>query len=248
MLRGRLTRRGVAPAVTLLDAVLDPTSSQLTCPEPLVSFSLRSATRLAAGGLLAETVSARVLELVTGASRSMMLTNLRKACALAVPLLATASVVALASSPGSLPSVVPFSARNGQAAVLAPLELALLPNEENPEQGGEDAFKDFPASVVKTVPSTGSTDVDPALSEIRATFSKEMMDGTWSWSTVSKESFPETSGKPSYANDKRTAVLPVKLEPGKTYALFLNSPRFGNFKDVEGHSAVPYLLMFRTRK
>ena len=45
---------------------------------------------------------------------------------------------------------------------------------------------------------------------------------------------------------KRTCVLPVKLEPGKTYAIWLNSQKFGNFKDTDGRSAVPYLLVFRT--
>jgi hypothetical protein len=40
-------------------------------------------------------------------------------------------------------------------------------------------------------------------------------------------------------------VLPVKLEPGRTYALWLNS---GNFKDSGGQRAVPYLLVFETKK
>jgi len=74
-----------------------------------------------------------------------------------------------------------------------------------------------------------------------------MTDGSWSWSTASKDSFPETTGKPRYLADRRTCVLPVKLEPGKTYASWLNSQKFGNFKDTEGRSAVPYLLIFQTR-
>jgi hypothetical protein len=79
------------------------------------------------------------------------------------------------------------------------------------------------------------------------TFSKEMMEGSWSWVTHSKETFPQLAGKPSYAKDKRTCVLPVKLEPSKTYAIWLNSPRFDNFKDAEGRSAVPYPLLFHTK-
>ena len=35
--------------------------------------------------------------------------------------------------------------------------------------------------------------------------------------------------------------------PGKTYAIRLNSRRFGNFKDTDGRSAVPYLLVFKTK-
>src|SRR4051812_4366547 len=89
-----------------------------------------------------------------------------------------------------------------------------------------------PPVVVKTVPEAGADAVDPRLGEIRVTFSKEMTDGTWSWSTLSKESFPEVSGQPKYQGGKRTCVLPVKLEPGKTYAIWVNSEKFDNFKDA----------------
>ena len=102
--------------------------------------------------------------------------------------------------------------------------------------------------VFKTVPPVGSTDVDPGLSEIRVTFSKEMLNGNWSWVTLSKDTFPEMTGNPHYEKDRRTCVLPVKLAPGKLYAIFLNSQRFNNFKDPEGNRAVPYLLLFKTRK
>ena len=64
---------------------------------------------------------------------------------------------------------------------------------------------------------------------------------------MSKESFPETASKAKYADDKRTCVMPVKLQPGKTYAIWLNSKKFRNFKDVGGKSAVPYLLVFKTK-
>jgi RNA polymerase sigma-70 factor (ECF subfamily) len=111
----------------------------------------------------------------------------------------------------------------------------------------EITLESAPPVVVKTVPEAGAADVDPATTAIRVTFSKEMQDGSWSWSTASKESFPETSGKPKYADDKRTAVLPVKLRPGKTYAVWVNSQRFRDFKDANGQAAVPYLLVFKTR-
>jgi RNA polymerase sigma-70 factor (ECF subfamily) len=105
-----------------------------------------------------------------------------------------------------------------------------------------------PPVVVKTVPEAGVDTVDPKLAEIKVTFSKEMADGSWSWSTASKESFPKLNGKPKYLADKRTCVLPVALEPDTTYAIWLNSEKFGNFKDTDGRSAVPYLLVFKTKK
>lgn len=104
----------------------------------------------------------------------------------------------------------------------------------------------MPPVVVKTVPQSGDTSVDPSISEIRVTFSKDMMDGSWSWTQISDETFPKMAGKPRYLADKRTCVLPVKLEPGKTYVSWLNSAKFGNFKDTNGRSAVPYLLVFET--
>ena len=105
-----------------------------------------------------------------------------------------------------------------------------------------------PPVVVKTVPEAGANAVDPKLTEIKVTFSKDMQDGSWSWSALSKESFPKMDGKPKYLADKRTCVLPVKLEPGKTYAIWVNSEKFTNFKDTDGRSAVPYLLVFQTKK
>jgi len=104
-----------------------------------------------------------------------------------------------------------------------------------------------PPVVVKAVPEAGTDGVDPTITEIKVTYSKDMQDGTWSWSTWGKDTFPETTGKPHYLDDKRTCVLPVKLEPGRTYAIWLNSNNFGNFKDADGNSAVPYLLVFKTR-
>ena len=101
--------------------------------------------------------------------------------------------------------------------------------------------------VVKTVPEAGSTDVDPNLTEIQVTFSKEMHDHSWSWAQASKASFPTVAGKIKYLADKRTCVLPVKLEAGKTYVVWVNSQKFGNFKDAEERPAVPYLLVFKTK-
>jgi RNA polymerase sigma-70 factor (ECF subfamily) len=117
-----------------------------------------------------------------------------------------------------------------------------------PTRADEVTLEAVPPVVVKTVPEAGAAGVDPKLTEIKVTFSKDMQDGSWSWSTLSKESFPEVDGKPKYLADKRTCVLPVKLEAGKTYAVWVNTEQFGNFKDAQGQSAVPYLLVFKTKK
>ena len=117
-----------------------------------------------------------------------------------------------------------------------------------PARGDDVTLQSVPPVVVKTVPEAGAGDVDPRLTEVKVTFSKDMQDGTWSWSTLSKESFPKATGKPKYLADRRTCVLPVTLEPGMTYAIWVNSEKFTNFKDADGLAAVPYLLVFKTRK
>jgi len=102
--------------------------------------------------------------------------------------------------------------------------------------------------VVATVPVSGQADVDAGTGEIRATFSKPMQDGNWSWVTVSPETAPRVVGSARLLADQRTAVLPVKLEPGQVYVLWLNRGTMMNFRDTDGHQAVPYLLVFETRR
>ncbi len=116
-------------------------------------------------------------------------------------------------------------------------------------QPSEDAsVKSMPPSVVKTVPQAGDTAVDSVLKEIRVTFSKDMItDRMWSFCQISKETFPQTAGQIHYA-DKRTCVMPVKLEPGKTYVIWINRAQFNSFRDTSNTPSVPYLLVFETRK
>lgn len=115
-------------------------------------------------------------------------------------------------------------------------------------QADELSVKTQPPAVVKTIPMAGDTAVDPALKEISVTFSKDMKTNRmWSICQISKESFPQTAGQIRYA-DERTCVMPVKLEPGKTYVLWFNRAQFNSFRDIENHPSVPYLLVFETRK
>jgi serine/threonine protein kinase len=105
-----------------------------------------------------------------------------------------------------------------------------------------------PPVVIKTVPESGSSGVDPALSELQATFSKPMKQDRWSWCFEHEEDFPDKTGEPRYLADGRTCVVPVKLQPGRVYAIWLNSDKFQLFQDQNGLPALPYLLIFETRK
>jgi RNA polymerase sigma-70 factor (ECF subfamily) len=132
--------------------------------------------------------------------------------------------------------------------VAAPAQPTQPGEDGKKEKGAGTSVKELPPVVVRTVPQAGDTRVDAAkVTEIRATFSKEMADKSWSWAQISEESFPKITGDIRYDKDRRTCVLPVKLQPGKTYVLWLNSEKFDNFKDKDGHAAVPYLLVFQTR-
>jgi hypothetical protein len=105
-----------------------------------------------------------------------------------------------------------------------------------------------PPVVVKAVPEAGSKDVAPGVVEIRVTFSKEMKDQSWSWTSAWKDAAPESVGKPRYEADHKTCVLKVKLEPNKAYGYWINSQNFHGFQDQQGRPAVPYLLAFRTKE
>ncbi len=106
----------------------------------------------------------------------------------------------------------------------------------------------MPPVVVKTLPVSGDTEVDPSLSEIKVTFSKDMLtENMWSWVKLDDQTFPEINGKVKYLDDKRTCVLPVRLEPGKAYVIWINSQKFNAFRDRDNRPAVPYLLVFETK-
>jgi RNA polymerase sigma-70 factor (ECF subfamily) len=106
----------------------------------------------------------------------------------------------------------------------------------------------FPPVVVRTFPAAGDQDVDPSLGEVRVTFSKDMLTREmWSWVRASPAPFPKIAGEIHYLKDQRTCVLPVSLEPGKTYGMWINSQEHTSFRDVYQKPAVPYLLVFKTR-
>jgi RNA polymerase sigma-70 factor (ECF subfamily) len=107
----------------------------------------------------------------------------------------------------------------------------------------------LPPVVVATSPQAGQTGVDPGLTEIKVTFSKDMMTkDMWSWVMISKPTFPQITGKVKYLEDGRTCAAPVKLEPEKTYAIWFNSEKHNAFRDKNNNPAIPYLLVFQTRE
>ena len=101
--------------------------------------------------------------------------------------------------------------------------------------------------IVETFPVNGSTDVDPSLNEISATFNEPMMDGNGSWAYTNKNEFPRIKGQPYYTKSYTKNNLPVILEANKEYIIWINSEKFKNFKDKAGNPALPFKLTFKTR-
>jgi hypothetical protein len=76
-----------------------------------------------------------------------------------------------------------------------------------------------------------------------------MTQEMWSWVIHAEGYFPEITGDARYV-DSRTCAAPVRLEPGKAYAIWFNSPNYKHnaFRDTANNPAVPYLLVFETRE
>ncbi len=244
LLARRLLRRGVAvPAGAAAMAVAGGTATA-GVPSLLAKETVQAAL-LVAAGRAAGAIPAPVLVLMKGVLRAMWLTKVRVFVVVLAGTLAVAGVMSLiarhapaAGQPG------PDAGKAAAPAAPADQELARADKDDAPAYSVES----MPPVVVRTEPQAGDTQVDAkAVTEIRVTFSKKMTDGGWSWVQMSDDSFPKVAGKVHYDKDQRTCVLPVKLEPRKTYVLWLNSEKFHNFKDADGHPAVPYLLVFETK-
>lgn len=103
-----------------------------------------------------------------------------------------------------------------------------------------------PPSVVTLDPPNGAIDVDPSKQLLRATFDR-VMEGSWAWVNEGRDTFPEMAGQGYFEPDQRTAALPVKLVPGRSYVVWLNSEQHQLFRDLSGVPAPPLRWTFTTR-
>ena len=104
-----------------------------------------------------------------------------------------------------------------------------------------------PPRVIATAPQNGFREVDHSLKQISVTFNQAMADKSWSWSYENSK-FPIPTGTPYFTDGGTTCVLPVQLEPGREYVIWINTAKFKNFKSVSGTPAQPYRLAFRTKR
>jgi hypothetical protein len=119
------------------------------------------------------------------------------------------------------------------AAVVAGLALA----------AGTASAQDTP-KVVSTSPPQGAR-VPPSVSELKVSYDHRMA-ASWSFATGGEKAFPELWGNPSLSDDHITITLPIRLEPNRTYVVWMNTDRYKNFKSEDGAAAEPYRLTFST--
>src|SRR5688500_10182466 len=87
--------------------------------------------------------------------------------------------------------------------------------------------------VVSSTVEDGQDDVDPGLTEIRATFD-QAMDQNNTWSVVGGgPMFPKITARPKWA-DEKTIIISVQLEPEHEYWMSLNSDTFQGFRSPAG--------------
>ena len=251
ILKKRLIRAGLAPTVGHAEVPhpLDRMPAPAVVGTQLVDSVARSAARFAGGEPLPCVVPAPIINLVFGATQNMTISKL----AAAASLLAFTGLAAwgAAGLSAQTPGKSPFETTQPALASLSTIERFSTEETTLPEEDDDESKisvpDDVPPVVIKVEPKVGAIDVDPGLKELRVTFSKKMTDKSWSWPTGNKYAAPKDNGAIHFEPDGRTCVMPVKLEPGKTYMIGVNSERFRNFRDAGGHPALPYLLVFRTK-
>jgi hypothetical protein len=101
-------------------------------------------------------------------------------------------------------------------------------------------------NIVSTSPAVGATDIDPGLKEITVTFDQDMRSG-FSWTGGGPDYPPTPEGQKVQWRDKRTCVLPVKLEAGHYYRVGINSSSYRSFRSEAGVSAEPSAIYFTTQ-
>jgi hypothetical protein len=103
-----------------------------------------------------------------------------------------------------------------------------------------------PPHVIAFDPPLGATNVDPARTQLSVTFDRVMDREGWAWVIEDKATAPDI-GESTWDAELRTNSAPVRLEPGKTYVVWINSPQYSYFKDTLGETATPVRWTFTTR-
>jgi tetratricopeptide (TPR) repeat protein len=112
---------------------------------------------------------------------------------------------------------------------------------------------DTPA-IISTNPEIYINDVNSRLDRITIKFSRPVQPSSWFYSSLSPGILPQVTGEPALDSSSTEWILPVRLEPGKVYAIAFNCG--DTIKDIENFSAgfrgmsskmcKPFVLVFAT--
>lgn len=142
---------------------------------------------------------------------------------------------------GARPSHIVWGVLLMLSATLIVAALAILGGA--PKSGGAATAP----HVVSTSPAAGAV-VPAGTIALRVTFNRPMRPGSYSFVRKAVETYPDCGdNRPEQSADGRTFTLHCRLEPGRQYEIWFNSPPYMNFVDEAGVVATPYQLLFRAR-
>jgi hypothetical protein len=105
--------------------------------------------------------------------------------------------------------------------VAAALALAGCGGEKPPQLDVSPAPGDGPRAIAFD-PPLGASGVDPERTTLAVTFDREMDPAGWAWVVESPATAPEV-GESSWDPSFRTNTVVVKLAPGRSYVVWVNS-------------------------
>lgn len=99
--------------------------------------------------------------------------------------------------------------------------------------------------VIDLDPPAGATDVDPARTTLAVTFDREMDRDGWAWVTESSETAPDID-ESTWDSSLRVNTTKVRLAPGRSYVVWINSATYSYFRDTQGRTLAPLRWTFST--
>jgi DNA-binding CsgD family transcriptional regulator len=103
-----------------------------------------------------------------------------------------------------------------------------------------------PPRVVATKPAAGAR-IRPGPFLLSVTFDQPMIDGSYSYTRTSPETYPDCAVKPVLSRDARTFTMRCTAAAGRNYEIWFNRPPYMSFRGLNGLSSEPHQLRFRTK-
>ncbi len=128
--------------------------------------------------------------------------------------------------------------------VAANAAIATARTQPHPPNQGLAPAKSKPPRVAEVTPGRGDLIDADAVTEFRVRFDRDMSPRGHSACGLQQDWLPD--GAAPRWEDPRTWVLPVRLQPGRTYSWSVNCPSFRGFRSADGAEAEPYPVTFRT--